>query len=224
MIIAVIGLLLFFLGLYIMSTHHFLEGMENVTGPITRPGTITRPESVPRTGGITPPKKISCPDLLIQKGNEIFLYNTKEKEIPGVNPIRFNNLHEYTEYIDFKRSKGIRCPVLHLKRTYDTQGLPKYKFYTEPENPLTDRCLHNRFQNIERGLVNAGFNSGSAPSYDSSLQNLGVRTPLDAIEKSCDKISDSAMDSHWGGVEHSRRSVASGRYAGSSRKLSEVRT
>ena len=35
----------------------------------------------------------SCPNILIQKGNKIFLKNTRYAEIPGVNPIVFNNLN-----------------------------------------------------------------------------------------------------------------------------------
>lgn len=35
-----------------------------------------------------------CPNLLIQKDGKIYLTNTKEKEVPGVNPIVFDNLEE----------------------------------------------------------------------------------------------------------------------------------
>ena len=44
--------------------------------------------------------KQHCPNLLIQKNNEIFLYNTKKANVPGVNPLKFNNLDEYTEFVD----------------------------------------------------------------------------------------------------------------------------
>ena len=40
----------------------------------------------------------SCPNVLIRQGNEFVLKNTKLAEIPGVNPIRFKNLEEYTIY------------------------------------------------------------------------------------------------------------------------------
>ena len=62
--------------------------------------------------GITGPR---CPNLLIQKGCKIYLHNTKIAEVPGVNPIEFNNLEEYTQFIDWQRSQGIRCPVLYLQ-------------------------------------------------------------------------------------------------------------
>ncbi len=61
-----------------------------------------------------------CPNILLQKGDEIYLYNSKLTKVPGVNPIKFNNLQEYTEFIDWQRNKGIRCPVLYLQHGYNT--------------------------------------------------------------------------------------------------------
>ena len=58
----------------------------------------------------------NCPNLLLQDNEEIYLYNTKKKEIPGVNPLRFNNLEEYVEFLDWQRSQGIRCPILFLQK------------------------------------------------------------------------------------------------------------
>lgn len=68
-----------------------------------------------------------CPNMLIQKGSAFFLYNTKLAEVPGVNPVRFDNLEEYVEFLDWQRSQGIRCPVLYLQEVYDTQGNMTYK-------------------------------------------------------------------------------------------------
>ena len=33
-----------------------------------------------------------CPNLLIQKGAKFYLYNSKLAQVPGVNPVDFNNL------------------------------------------------------------------------------------------------------------------------------------
>jgi hypothetical protein len=68
-----------------------------------------------------------CPNMLIQKGAAFYLYNTKLAEVPGVNPVRFNNLEEYVEFLDWQRSQGIRCPVLYLQEVYDSQGNMTYK-------------------------------------------------------------------------------------------------
>lgn len=68
-----------------------------------------------------------CPNLLIQKGTRFYLYNTKLAEVPGVNPIEFSNLEDYTEFLDWQRSQNIRCPVLYLQESYDAQGNRVYK-------------------------------------------------------------------------------------------------
>lgn len=67
-----------------------------------------------------------CPNLLVQEDGGITLTNTKEKLVPGANPMRFNNLEEYVEFIEWQRSKGIKCPVLFLQKTETTQGEVSY--------------------------------------------------------------------------------------------------
>jgi hypothetical protein len=80
-----------------------------------------------------------CPNLLVQKDAKLYLYTTNLAEVPGVNPIVFNNLEEYTEFIEWQRSAGIRCPVLYLQNTYDAQGNRVYKIrpsVSEPQGGL----------------------------------------------------------------------------------------
>ena len=80
-----------------------------------------------------------CPNMLIQKGSAFYLYNTKLAEVPGVNPVKFNNLEEYVEFLDWQRSQGIRCPVLYLQEVYDSQGNMTYKArpcVTDPQGGL----------------------------------------------------------------------------------------
>ena len=72
-------------------------------------------------------KNKDCPNLLIQKGNKLYLKYTSRAEIPGVNPIEFNNLEEYVEFTKYMRHKNIHCPVLLLKREYDAQNNEVYK-------------------------------------------------------------------------------------------------
>jgi hypothetical protein len=42
--------------------------------------------------GLTMNGQMRCPNLLIQKGAKFYLYNSNIAEVPGVNPIEFNNL------------------------------------------------------------------------------------------------------------------------------------
>ena len=75
-----------------------------------------------------------CPDVLIQKGAAFFLYNSKRANVPGVNPIKFDNLDEYVEFTEWQRSQGILCPILYLQHAYDAQGEPVYKARPSPTN------------------------------------------------------------------------------------------
>ena len=60
------------------------------------------------------------------------LLNTKLARVPGVNPLTFQNLEEYTEFVKWQRSNGINCPVLFLQHTYNVQGNSEYKVFENP--------------------------------------------------------------------------------------------
>jgi len=97
-----------------------------------------------------------CPDILIQKDKKYFLYNSKVAKVPGVNPVEFDNLEDYVEFMDWQRSQGIRCPVLYLQTTYDAQGNSVYKVRPSP----TD---------LQGGLPPALANQPMAPPNTSAL-------------------------------------------------------
>lgn len=75
-----------------------------------------------------------CPNMLIQQGSKLSLYNSKLAEVPGVNPLTFDNLEEYIEFTDWQRSQGIRCPVLYLQQSYNAQGKTVYKARNDPDD------------------------------------------------------------------------------------------
>ena len=80
-----------------------------------------------------------CPNLLLQKGTRFLLYNTTLAEVPGVNPVEFNHLQEYVEFLEWQRSVGIRCPVLYMQEVYTADGKRVYKVrpsVTEPQMGL----------------------------------------------------------------------------------------
>ena len=65
----------------------------------------------------------NCPNLLMQKGNQLLLFNNRKARIPGINPVRFNNLEEYIELCEVATADlGIHCPVLYFQQTYDAQN------------------------------------------------------------------------------------------------------
>lgn len=125
---------------------------------------------------------IRCPNLLIQRGSILYLSNSRVANVPGVNPIKFNNLDEYVEFTKWQQSQGIRCPVLYLQEVYDTQGNRVYKSRPSPENPQSG--LPDAFPVEDTKLLDAGrddppFNKNSYPAYDQQSQYIGLKTPLD---------------------------------------------
>lgn len=155
----------------------------------------------------------NCPNLLIKKDDKYLLFNTTKGHIPGVNPIKFNNLEDYTEFVHWLRGQGIRCPILFLQQTYDTQGKRTYRILPDaydqnpglPPNRLAD----------ETKLIDAGHTPGSMPGFDPLNQYIGYYTPLDKMFHDQGPMSDNPRDADWGGQAYTAEQVASGRYSGS---------
>jgi hypothetical protein len=169
-----------------------------------------------------------CPNILIQKGSRFYLYNSIVAKVPGVNPIEFENLEDYTEFLDWQHSQGIRCPVLFLQQTYDAQGNPVYKVrpsvseqqgglpptYPGPPNPtlLVDATRND-----------PPYNTNSLPSYDQTDYYVGTTTPLDKMNNNQNSVEDenmlyagpsaNPMDSNWGGADYTQSLVDKGYYA-----------
>ena len=154
--------------------------------------------------------ELRCPNLLIQKGPKFYLYNSNIASVPGVNPIEFNNLEEYTEFLEWQRGAGIRCPVLYVQNTYDAQGERVYKVrpsVTELEGglpPTTPVPLPLKFaESVD-------------PTFDQSNYYVGSISPLDEIKNSNYNMlySDNPMDPTWGGEKYTQALVDSGYYKG----------
>ena len=173
-------------------------------------------------------KGFSCPDILLQKGIRYFLYNSKLAMVPGVNPIEFQNLEDYTEFMEWQRSKGIRCPVLFLQYSYNAQGDAIYK---------------GRPTNLQGGLSPAPPSTNVSPSYLNEIQHSDIQTEKQTQEQSINDLSSSsvlsnmnreeseqnegllhsdsnintglsanAMDDNWGGVGFTQKLVDEGVY------------
>ena len=71
-----------------------------------------------------------CPNLLIDKGNVLLLYNTTavaENQLVKT----FKNMSEYQQYVSEQQSAGKQCPLLYLRQEVTTQGQEVYRMYTE---------------------------------------------------------------------------------------------
>jgi len=166
--------------------------------------------------GLTNPSR--CPNLLLQKGTRFYLYNSNLAKVPGVNPVEFENLEDYVEFLDWQRSQGIRCPVLYLQHSYDSQGESTYKVrpsVTEPQGGLPP-SYPNPTLLVDAARNDPPYNQGTAPGYDSTSYYVGTTTPLDAMDQQQENLlfSPNAMDPNWGGDKYTQSLVDSGYYAG----------
>ena len=192
--------------------------------------------------GFTNSKGQRCPDMLIQKGSKFYLYNSKVAQVPGVNPIEFNNLEDYTEFLDWQRSQNIRCPVLYLQETYDAQGNRVYKTrpsVSEPQaglppsnqppigiasqvpplmesalEPVGEPAYPNPTLLVDATRNDPPYNQGSYPAYDQTSYYIGRTTPLDVMDmqQEAAKVSPNPMDPNWGGSEYTQSLVDKGYY------------
>jgi hypothetical protein len=175
--------------------------------------------------------KNRCPNILIQHGSEIFLYNSKVEKVPGVNPIRFKNLEDYTEFMEWLHGRGIRCPVLFLQFSYDTQGKAVYKIRPSPmdlQGGLSPNVPYSPapaalVQIMDASRDNPPFNNKMYDGYDPLNFNTGDYTSQDAAFTAKERTmiySDNPMDSNWGGINFSKSFVESGAYADRTRSSS----
>ncbi len=163
-----------------------------------------------------------CPNLLIQKDSKFYLYNSKLVKVPGVNPVEFDNLEDYTEFLDWQRSQGIRCPVLYLQQTYDAQGNEVYKVRPSVSDPqgglppsITTPVYPNQQLLVDATRNDPPYNMNSVPAYDQTSYYVGTTTPLDVMDQQQQNMlySPNPMDPNWGGADYTQSLVDKGFYA-----------
>lgn len=131
-------------------------------------------------------KPDDCPDALIEENNKFYLYNTKKAKIPGVNPIVFNTLEDYVEFLQFQRGKNIRCPVLHLSKVNTVQGQEMYEIKNSNQSvedyvPETVSVTPPVQKLIDATRDDPPFNDNSYPGFDKDNMYVGLNTPLNNI-------------------------------------------
>ena len=164
-------------------------------------------------------KGFKCPDVLIQKGKRFFLYNSKLAKVPGVNPIEFQNLEDYTEFIDWQRSQGIRCPILFLQFSYNAQGDPTYKIRPSPTNlqgglPSTPSTYIYPSSN---NIISKDIPDMQDIQDMQDITNSSPETIISSIEEERNSgllYSPNAMDDNWGGIEYTENMIKDGNFDG----------
>lgn len=191
----VIIIVIFLLGLYYFTTYGTVESFDLMNSP-------------------------RCANILMQKGNEFFLFNSKLAEVPGVNPLRFNNLEEYVEFTKWQRSQGIICPILYVQESYDAQGNKVFKARPSPTNlqgGLPDMQMNPTGETklFDAGRDDPPYNTNSLPGFDPQNQYIGLETPLDKMfNEAKGGISPNPMDPNWGGANYTQSLIDKGYYKG----------
>ena len=172
--------------------------------------------------------KPRCPNLLIQIGSKYYLYNSNLKKVPGVNPIEFSNLEDYTDFLKWQESVGVKCPVLYVQNTYDAQGNRVYKMRPNvcdlqgglqttitpkqaayaPKNTTTINMTMPDILKPKTTPKQSEINS----LIDFSKQNIEYPGSLAPLTFKFDTLSDDPMNENWGGEKYTDKMIDEGKY------------
>lgn len=198
----IIVFIIFMLGLYYIFNFNKVESFQ--TAP---------------PGKTDESKQYKCPNVLIQKGNKFYLHNNKVAKVPGVNPLTFDSLEDYTEFLDWQRGQGIECPVLYVRESYDAQGNRNYNARPSPtdlrgglQNLILSTPTRKKMKLVDAGHNDPPYNTNSVPSYDQKNMYVGIKTPLDKMYSDDSEISPNPMDANWGGHKYTKKLLDNGYY------------
>jgi hypothetical protein len=166
-------------------------------------------------------KENTCPDLLIKSGSTLLLINTKLPR-SDKNPLPFNSLDEYIQYVEIQKRNGSNCPVLFLQEETNAQGHQVYRARSDPHSyegalPATPNITNNPdspYKYIDASRQSNTYNRNQYAGFDPTNLYVGRYSELDKIHDSTEMvpISENPMDSNWGGVVYTHNAVASGKY------------
>lgn len=166
-------------------------------------------------------KNSDCPNILVQQGNAYYLFNTKVARVPGVNPIRFDKLEDYTKFLKWQKGQNIICPVLYLRQGYDAQGEKMYSMHPSPtdmkagrQNMILDPSTTSIMGLMDASRDDGNYNNNMYAGFDPQDQYVGVETPLDKIDDTKNGVSANPMKSNWGGQGYTEQKIKAGKYRG----------
>ena len=170
----------------------------------------------------TSPTKRRCPNLLIKKNNKIHLLNTDTAKVPGINPIKFNNLEEYVEFVKWLNYYKIDCPVLFLQQEYDIQDNEVYRIRPDLSDiaggingiPAGESLLSRG--NNDYDQQNSVYKNSNIYAFNPDYIKTNNENPIDKMffEKEKYDVSDNPMDSNWGGHQYTMQQIREGKYIG----------
>jgi hypothetical protein len=155
-----------------------------------------------------------CPNLLVQEDGGITLTNTKEKIVPGVNPMRFNNLEEYVQFIEWQRSNGVKCPVLFLQKTENAQGEVSYTARPNIADPqgglsIANMSLDELRQRCESNVPMSSGLSGLEDVNDATYFRTGCGSVTGEIALKTGPVTTGIVDATRNDVPYNTNSMPS---------------
>ena len=203
-------LIVFVYGLYYYTYNKkHIENMENID---------TNKENIDAN------KEQICHNMLIEHDGKIYLFNNKLPIEEDKNPLIFDNLEEYKEFVQLQDLNNKKCPVLFLQYTTNTQNEELLQVKSSifennggyQINPKDDR-YYNKHRILDATKNSTPiddniFNKNMYSGFDKHNQNIGRDTPLDRIFDSNSKTSPNAMDNNWGGKKYTQNKIDKGEY------------
>ena len=168
--------------------------------------------------------KKKCYNMLIEHSNKFYLLNNKEKITKDTNPIIFDSLEEYKQFVEEEDLKGTKCPVVFLQYTTNTQNeelLQVKPSIFENNGGIQFKYKDKEYYNKNKMLdatkestpgKNKIFNKNMYSGFDKENQNIGRDTPLDRIFHSNSKVSANPFDHNWGGKKYTQSKIDKGDY------------
>lgn len=168
-----------------------------------------------------------CPNILINMGNELLLYDSTSPKVAGVNPIHLANLDEYIKYAERQRKLGKKCPILYLQQEISAQGGTVYRIRPSPfdqqgglqsvgelDGNVANLDKSAPISIIDSNRDNGPYNKGNYPGFDPYGLHQGTYTVIDQVHDSTSftQLSDNPLDSNWGGVLYTENAIRSGKY------------
>jgi hypothetical protein len=172
----------------------------------------------------------NCPNMLVQTGSKFKLFNSNN---PKVKPIEFDNLEDYTTFLEWQHKNGVTCPVLYLQQTSDVQGDDVFKVrpsVTEPQGGLLSHPVPagqkyvselldtpNNTKLVDASHDDPPYNRHGYPAFDQSSYYVGSTTPDMAINNTPvgSNKSGSAMETNWDSPAFTQKMIDQGAYKGS---------
>lgn len=146
----------------------------------------------------------SCPNILIQKGNVLWLYNKNKETIPGINPIIFEKLADYTKYVEWQQQQNINCPVLYFQEIETAEGDKKLRHFPD-------------YLNKNAGLKNFNtlYYSKNGNDYIPAIRKTSDFKPTLKLYNENAERTENAMDTNWLGASKSRKKIQKAKFASS---------